>query len=212
MIVMDRKERDKQLRKADILKAAARIFSSKGYHAATIQDIAKEAQYGTGTVYLYFKDKNSLYFSLLEEKMKSLAETVQAKVGDIKDAREKLEFFIREGLAFFEQNHDFFRIYMLEKSSLQLIVGKKATESFIAIEYITDYIEELIRMAQKQGVIRKEYDSSEVADVLVSIMGSLILNWTKAGSDKTSNLVGKTGFIFDIFLNGVGKKANEAAK
>lgn len=206
MTVIDRKERDKQLRKADILRAAEQVFSSRGYHEATVQDIAKEAQYGTGTVYLYFKDKNALYFSLLEEKIKSLAETVHKKIEDIKDAREKLEVFIQESLIFFEQNQGFFRIYMLEKNSLQLIVGKKATESFRSIGYITDYVEELIKTAQKQGVIKKDHDPSEVADILTSIMSSFILNWTNMGSKKTRNLANKSGFIFDVFLNGVGKK------
>jgi len=206
MIMMDRKTRDKQLRRADILKASEYVFASKGYHEATIQDIAKEAQYATGTVYLYFKDKNALYFSLLEDKMRSLAETVQAKIGDIKDAEERLKVFIQESLVFFDQNQGFFRIYMLEKNNLQLIVGKRVAESFKSIRYVTDYIEELIKAAQKQGVIRKDCDSSEAADMLISIMGSLILNWTKAGSKQTGNLAGRSGFIFDIFLNGVGKR------
>jgi AcrR family transcriptional regulator len=206
MVVLDRKERDKQLRKADILKAAEHIFASKGYHEATIQDIAKEAQYGTGTVYLYFKDKSALYFSLLEEKMKSMSETVQKKAEDIKDARKRLEVFIQEGLVFFEENQDFFHIFMHEKNSLQLIVGKKATESFIAIGYITDYVEELVKMAQKQGVIRKDYAPAEVADIYMSVMGSLILNWAKSGSKRTQSLAGRSGFVLDVFLNGVGTK------
>lgn len=206
MIMLDRKERDKQLRKADILKAAEYVFASKGYHEATIQGIAKEAQYGTGTVYLYFKDKNALYFSLLEEKIKSLAETVQKKIEDVKDARKKLELFVQESLIFFEQNQSFFHIYMLEKSSIQLIVGKKASESFASIGYITDYLGGLIAAAQKQEVIRKDCDPSEVADILASIMGSMILNWTKAGSKKARGLSDKASFIFDMFLNGVGKK------
>ena len=65
----NRKERDRQLRRTDILRASEHVFAQKGYDNATMQDIAKEAQYATGTVYLYFKDKEALYFSLLEEKI-----------------------------------------------------------------------------------------------------------------------------------------------
>ena len=203
--MMDRKERDKQLRKADILKAAEHVFSSKGYHEATIQDIAKEAQYGTGTVYIYFKDKNALYFSLLEEKVRSLAEKVLGNIKGIKDARSRLEAFIRESLSFFEQNQSFFHIYTMEKSSLQAIVSKKASESFASMKYVTDHVEELIKLAQKQGVVRKDYDPGEVADVLTSVMGSIVLNWTKKGSKREGSLTDKAGFIFEIFLNGVGQ-------
>lgn len=206
MAILSRKERDKQLRKADILKAAEHIFATKGYYEATIQDIAKEAQYGIGTVYLYFKDKNALYFSLLEEKIKSLINAAREKTEQVKDAKKKLEIFIRAGLIFFEKNQNFFRIYTLEKNTLQLIVGKKSTELSRVVEYATGYLEKLIKMAQEQSVIKKNYDPSEIADVLTSITGSMALNWTKAGSKKAGSLSDKAGFIFDIFLNGVGKK------
>jgi len=205
MVMMDRKERDKQLRKADILRAAENVFASKGYHEATIQDIAKQAQYGTGTVYLYFKDKNALYFSLLEEKIQSLINNAKEKTEQAKDAKKKLEIFIRESLVFFEQNQSFFRIYMLEKNSIQLIVSKKVTESFSVLEHATEYVEKLIKHAQEENVIKKNYSPSELADILASIMGSMILNWTKSDLRKVGSLKDKTGFIFDMFLNGAGK-------
>lgn len=63
MAAFNRKERDLLLRKTDILKAAERVFALKGYDKATIQDIAKEAEYAPGTLYLYFKDKWSLFLT-----------------------------------------------------------------------------------------------------------------------------------------------------
>ncbi len=60
--LLGRKERYRFLRKTDIIRAAEHVFALKGFHKATIQDIARQAQYATGTVYLYFEDKNSLYF------------------------------------------------------------------------------------------------------------------------------------------------------
>lgn len=206
MVVMDRKERDKQLRKADILRAAEHVFASKGYYEATIQDIAKEAQYGTGTVYLYFKDKNALYFSLLEEKMKNLTNVAKEKTEHINDARKKLKVFIQESLIFFEQNQSFFRIYMVEKNNIQLIVGKKTLESSRAVGHATEYVGKLIRTAQEQNVIKKNFSPSDLADILAAIMGSMILNWTKVGSKKARGLSDKAGYIFDMFLNGVGTK------
>ncbi|TAM39648.1 TetR/AcrR family transcriptional regulator, partial [bacterium] len=69
---LSRRERDKLLRRRDILRAAEHVFALKGYYEATMQDIARDAQYATGTVYLYFKDKESLYFSLVERKYSDL--------------------------------------------------------------------------------------------------------------------------------------------
>jgi len=84
---LTRKERDRQLRRSDILDAAGRIFARSGFENATIQDIAKEAQYAAGTVYLYFKDKESLYFSLLEEKLADIISLVKKKTSTVSDAR-----------------------------------------------------------------------------------------------------------------------------
>jgi AcrR family transcriptional regulator len=60
---LDRKERDRRLRESDILKAAEHVFATKGYHKAAISDIAQEAQYAVGTIYLYFKNKQELYLT-----------------------------------------------------------------------------------------------------------------------------------------------------
>ena len=56
MIILSRKERDRLRRKSDILNAAEYVFVLKGCDKATMQNIAKKAEYSTGTVYLYFKD------------------------------------------------------------------------------------------------------------------------------------------------------------
>lgn len=204
MIAMDRKERDKQLRKSDILRAAEQVFASKGYHEATIQDIAKKAQYGTGTVYLYFKDKNALYFSLLEEKIKNLIEAVKEKAEVVKDSKKRLEIFIQESLDYFEKNQDFFKLYILEKNSIQLIMSKRMAAS--AIETGMKYIEKLIGMAQEQKVIKKDCNPSELADILISILSSVVLNWTNTESKRKGVLRDRADFIFGTFLNGVGKK------
>jgi len=87
MAVLSRKERDRQLRRSDILKAAEHIFALKGYHKATIRNIAKEAQYAIGTVYLHFKDKDALYFALLDEKMKSLLFIFEERIKQEKEAK-----------------------------------------------------------------------------------------------------------------------------
>jgi AcrR family transcriptional regulator len=56
---------DKLKRREDILRAAREVFASKGYHSAKVDDIAKAAGVGKGTVYLYFPDKRSLISELL---------------------------------------------------------------------------------------------------------------------------------------------------
>src|SRR5690606_18928752 len=50
------RDRSKAARRARLLRAAARLFASRGYAATTISDIARAAGMATGTVFLYARD------------------------------------------------------------------------------------------------------------------------------------------------------------
>jgi AcrR family transcriptional regulator len=64
MGIQERKERERERRRQQIMVAAKRVFSVKGFSKATMEDIAKEAELSPGTLYLYFKNKDELYASL----------------------------------------------------------------------------------------------------------------------------------------------------
>lgn len=64
MGIQERKERERERRRQQIIVAAKRVFSKKGFNRATMEDIAQEAELSPGTLYLYFKNKDELYASL----------------------------------------------------------------------------------------------------------------------------------------------------
>ncbi len=64
MGIKERKERERERRRQQIMLAARRVFSNKGFNRATMEDIAREAELSPGTLYLYFKNKEELYASL----------------------------------------------------------------------------------------------------------------------------------------------------
>lgn len=67
MGTQERRKREAKMRKQEILSAAKRVFWREGYSRATIPKIAREAEYATGTIYLYFPSKDALYLELLGE-------------------------------------------------------------------------------------------------------------------------------------------------
>lgn len=69
MSVSQRKQREKQARREHILDAAAGLFAEKGFEAATMAQIARRAELAPGTLYIYFKSKDELYFALLEPQL-----------------------------------------------------------------------------------------------------------------------------------------------
>ncbi|MBL7131697.1 MAG: TetR/AcrR family transcriptional regulator [Candidatus Omnitrophica bacterium] len=204
---LGRKERDKLLRKADILKAAVRIFATKGYHKATMSDIAEEAQYAVGTLYLYFKNKGSLYITLIEEKVNELIATVKRKVGEIKSPRDKLKILIETQLSYFEENEDFFRIYFSERGELRWTIKdkipKQAMDKFL--EYL-DYITNLIKEAQKKRFIEKEFDPKRVAYILAGMMNATIIPWLRERPLEKKGLKDLSTFVLNVFYKGVGTR------
>lgn len=64
MGIQERKERERERRRQQIIVAAKRVFSQKGLSGTTMEDIAKESELSPGTLYLYFKNKEELYASL----------------------------------------------------------------------------------------------------------------------------------------------------
>ena len=64
MGIQERKQRERERRRQQIIVAAKRVFSEKGYSKSTMEDIAREAELSPGTLYLYFKNKDELYASL----------------------------------------------------------------------------------------------------------------------------------------------------
>jgi len=94
--IAERKEREKDLqqkmRRKQILEAAKRLFYEKGFSAATIEDIAQEAELSPAAIYLYFKNKDDLYASLNLQLLGYLAERLEALYAEKGlNAQKKLE-------------------------------------------------------------------------------------------------------------------------
>ncbi|MHB8156046.1 MAG: TetR/AcrR family transcriptional regulator [Desulfocucumaceae bacterium] len=63
-------------RKLNIVKAAAKLFSEKGYHDATLEEIARELKYTKGSIYYYISSKQDLLFQCHEMAMNMLLENI----------------------------------------------------------------------------------------------------------------------------------------
>ena len=204
---LDRKKRDFLLRRSDILKAAEHIFAVKGYYRATIADIAQQAQYGVGTIYLYFEDKQSLYVSLFAEKMKQLLDLIREKVEKTDDIFEKIKILIQTQLEFLAANEDFFRIFFSVREGLRWKVKDRIPASVVDLQLkFLDYIADLIKQAQSQGIIKADYHPQKVASILSAIIHSIIVPRLMHKTKNSEDVLSQCSFILDVFLQGVGTK------
>ena len=81
MGIEERKERERriqrELRREQILAAAKKVFSAKGFTGTTMEDVAREAELSTGTLYLYFHSKDELYAAINVELQRYMQQRVQ---------------------------------------------------------------------------------------------------------------------------------------
>jgi AcrR family transcriptional regulator len=198
-----RRRRDRLRRRQDIFLAAEQVFARKGYHDASIEEIARAAEYGTGTVYLYFKDKETLYIELFGEKVRELAAAVRQGVGEETEPLAALGRLIRARMEFFERNQDFFRIYMREGLDVWWLKSRKWDD---VRKVYAGYIETLtgiIRRGQQAGQLRPG-DSRSYAVALSGIMIQLTRDWFQ--NQTVQRLTELAPFVEDLFLQGARRK------
>jgi len=189
------------------MNAAMRVFAEKGYHQTTMSDIARQAEYAVGTIYLYFKDKQSLYLALSEEKMEELVQRIKKKIDSVHGSLAKIKALIEEEFAYFEENENFFRIYFSEGGLGNWAIKDKPSRATLdKIMKFLDYVAGVIRKAQAENVIKNGLDPKRTAHLLSGMIKSVIIPWLKDKPSKGEGLKGLSGFILDAFLNGTAVK------
>jgi len=109
-----------EFRCTEILRAARSVFASKGYQAATVDEIAEFAGVAKGTIYCYFPSKSELFIGTLRGGIQELVELTSCNMSAAQTARSKIRAFIRTRLEYCERNREFFHIYFTEFSKFAL--------------------------------------------------------------------------------------------
>ncbi len=118
LVSQKRRSREKEQRIQSILDAAQKVFSEKGYLKATMEEIAWEAEVTKPTVYLYFKTKDDLFYTLmlpLMEDMHQQLEELEKRLesGKIKDGTTLIKGLFKSFYHGYKSSPDTFRIIQL---------------------------------------------------------------------------------------------------
>jgi AcrR family transcriptional regulator len=197
---LHRKIRERLTHRKEILLAAEKLFAAKGFFPTTMSEIAQEAQFGTGTLYKYFKSKEDLYFTLIDEKTDEINRPVKAELSKKMSAIERIEKILRIQFEFIERNRDFFRIYVSERSRFEWTVkedlGKGIHEKMVAYIHL---LAQVMKQGIKDGTFKPK-DPMDLAHALVGVVNSFVFEWLIA--PRPYPLVSKIDTVLDIFLRG----------
>lgn len=174
MGISERKEKEKEIRRNDIIDAAEKVFFTKGYNIATMDDVAKEAEFSKRTVYVYFNSKDQIYFEIMVRGYKILIDMIDAHIGneDNGNALDKLKFFGKILYKFSIEYPNYFKAIMeYENSELDFLNGipdKSREECYALGEKIFDYLTLALKNGIEEGVIRADLDIINTAIILWS--------------------------------------------
>lgn len=195
-----RKEREYLVHREEILSAAEKVFAAKGFFLTTMSDIAREAEFGTGTLYKYFRSKEELYFTLIDEKVEEINRLVKDELSQRASAVERIKKALALQFEFFERNRDFFRIYISERNRFEWTVKDELGKGLH--EKMVTYIN-ILAEVMRQGIEREEFRSMnpmDMAHALVGIVNSFVFEWMI--SREPYPLISKVGTVLEIFLGG----------
>ncbi len=196
---LPRRQRERRQRRADILAAAEQVFAAKGFHAASIEEIARTAEYATGTVYLYFTDKETLYIELFEDKICALSEAIRQHIVQSEEPVEALRHLVRARMEYFDQNRRFFSIYAREGMNLFENRDERWRGVVELYEEYLGVLTRLIQSGQRRGVFRRG-QPRQFALALSGMMMQLTRDWLQSGDH--SPLRTRSRFVLDLFLLG----------
>lgn len=125
MATADRKEREKEQKRKTIVDAAEKLFFSRGFDNVSMEDIAKEVELGKGTLYLYFKSKDSLFFAIVFRRWADLGESMTEKVSHGKTGLEKIHIVIQCLIEYARENPDYSDMFTTFWPQLFLRMGEE---------------------------------------------------------------------------------------
>ncbi len=183
MGILERKEREKLMRRDTIVRAAEAVFFEKGLRAATLEEVAERAEVSKGTIYLYFSSKEDLYCSLMTRGLRLL-------LGAFHDAgpedREPVEALTRLGNAYLqfslEQSYLFRMLSVLETPSVSEKVSHGVfSELEEASDNVLGYVATFVQKGIDDGTFRADIPAHE-AVVLFWVSLSGVLNLKQRSS------------------------------
>ncbi len=193
------KARRRKQHRLEILTTAEQIFARQGYHTTTMETVAEECGWSKGTLYLYFKNKEDLFFSILIEKMEHFSETLLSELKNSEGLEGKIAALIEAQFQFLTENKHFFQLVIAEQGKVM-----HSSDSGLREKLVTQQQTHVYELSQalKEGMPEdSKIDSSILAGSIVGAVNVHQLNWLMATDSVDLSHIKSQ--ITSLFINGI---------
>ncbi|MBN1183161.1 MAG: TetR/AcrR family transcriptional regulator [Bacteroidales bacterium] len=204
MGISERKEREKESRRNEIIDAAEKVFFNKGVDSATMDEVAEIAELSKGTLYIYFKNKEDLHFAICRRGLSILKEYFIKVVTPEKTVLENL---IAIGISFVEfarTNTDYFKVmsHFENKDYTSSSHDHEHTEK----DDVMNFLVSLIEKGMQDGSLRDDLIPDTVAHVLWAQTTGVLQLMSVKDFHLSKHHVTENDLIlahFEIIVNGI---------
>ncbi|MEX2116084.1 MAG: TetR/AcrR family transcriptional regulator [Bacteroidota bacterium] len=177
MGIPERKEREKEQRREEILNAAQKVFFEKGLQSSTMDEIAELAELSKGTLYLYYGSKEDLYLTVMLRGFDLLHGMIAEAEKETPSPGDAMWMMGRVYFEFFEKHRNFFRMFhFLQYPGLHKQVSPEMMESCNGQTQKTwKLVIDIFTRGIEQGVFRRDINPVEAAVILWSSANSILL-------------------------------------
>lgn len=174
------REARNQLYREHILEAAEKIFATRGFEAAKVQDISRLAGLSMGTIYSIFGAKEEIFAALLEERGRELHALAREVASRNRPAREALNDLIEGYIGYFVEHPTFLQMHLNHGTSW-VLKPRPETETQVQIwKEIHDHQADIFRRGIAEGVFVDE-DPSYLAKMFSAMDQVVLADWAAAG-------------------------------
>jgi len=194
------------LRRKQIFEGAVRVFAEKGYHSATVQEVAEAAGLAKGTVYEYVKTKEDILILVMEEGLAMIFEAVEKSLKKETDPVSRIKALIQVMLKVLNKYKKVMQVVEHEIKGLSgsaYVKFQGLKRGYLCV------VEEIL----EDGVREKKFKPMDTL-LCAELLGHLCVFWSAYGVSpyEKSSLRKVTDTITQIFLEGILQKGDERSK
>jgi AcrR family transcriptional regulator len=168
----ERKERERETRRNDIVDAAEKLFFSRGYESVTMDDIAKEMELSRGTLYLSFKNKEEIYAAIALRASKIVGRMFSEIDRKEKTGIEKIRSVSMTYYEFYKQYTGYYMAYynsgMFDHESPELEDLRSIRKNSFRM------VVDAVREGMEDGTIRNDIDPAATTLVMLSMSNNAL--------------------------------------
>lgn len=190
-----------------IIQAALKIFYQRGYGSVSIEEIAREAEVAKGTIYLYFKDKDELFFRSVLYVIEFIEATTREVAVDSKDPFQTLSKIAYAQLHSFLQNKHFCGLFYIISNPGLVRNREKLFNILLEKENsLLSFITRIIEQGKNAGFIQSTLDAKEVAYLFQGMLSNTLKRIHLEHPENNINIDKTVTSLIDVLKNGIHKR------